>query len=37
MQSMYQPVVLKKELSLEAKLSIYQPIYVSTFTYGHEL
>ncbi|KAK3510350.1 hypothetical protein QTP70_004939 [Hemibagrus guttatus] len=30
-------VVVKKELSLKAKLSIYQSIYVPTLTYGHEL
>ncbi|KAI2646443.1 Staphylococcal secretory antigen SsaA [Labeo rohita] len=33
MQSMYQSVVVKKELSLKAKLSIYIP----TLIYGHEL
>lgn len=27
----------QRELSLKAKLSIYQSIYVSTFTYVHEL
>ncbi|KAK3507140.1 hypothetical protein QTP70_008534 [Hemibagrus guttatus] len=37
MQSMYRSVVVKKELSRKAKLSIYQSIYVSTLTYGHEL
>ncbi|KAK3510452.1 hypothetical protein QTP70_006835 [Hemibagrus guttatus] len=37
MQSMYQSVVVKKELSRKAKLSIYQSIYVPTLTYGHEL
>ncbi|KAK3510136.1 hypothetical protein QTP70_026851 [Hemibagrus guttatus] len=37
MQSMYQSVVVKKELSQKAKLSIYQSIYVPTLTYGHEL
>ncbi|KAK3558815.1 hypothetical protein QTP86_028745, partial [Hemibagrus guttatus] len=30
-------VVVKKELSRKAKLSIYQSIYVPTLTYGHEL
>ncbi|KAK3508365.1 hypothetical protein QTP70_022939 [Hemibagrus guttatus] len=37
MQSMYRSVVVKKELSRKAKLSIYQSIYVPTLTYGHEL
>ncbi|KAK3567028.1 hypothetical protein QTP86_008979 [Hemibagrus guttatus] len=37
MWSMYQSVVVKKELSRKAKLSIYQSIYVPTLTYGHEL
>ncbi|KAK3505834.1 hypothetical protein QTP70_004994, partial [Hemibagrus guttatus] len=39
MRSMYRSVVVKKELSRKAKLSIYQSIYVpqSTLTYGHEL
>ncbi|KAK3510619.1 hypothetical protein QTP70_011885 [Hemibagrus guttatus] len=37
MRSMYRPVVMKKELSRKAKLSIYQSIYVPTLTYGHEL
>ncbi|KAK3542027.1 hypothetical protein QTP86_010850 [Hemibagrus guttatus] len=37
MRSMYQSVVVKKELSRKAKLSIYQSIYVPTLTYGHEL
>ncbi|KAK3561961.1 hypothetical protein QTP86_019076, partial [Hemibagrus guttatus] len=37
MRSMYRSVVVKKELSREAKLSIYQTIYVPTLTYGHEL
>ncbi|KAK3567087.1 hypothetical protein QTP86_009780 [Hemibagrus guttatus] len=34
---MYRSVVVKKELSRKAKLSIYQSIYVPTLTYGHEL
>ncbi|KAK3512666.1 hypothetical protein QTP70_020883 [Hemibagrus guttatus] len=34
---MYWSVVVKKELSRKAKLSIYQSIYVPTLTYGHEL
>ncbi|KAK3510372.1 hypothetical protein QTP70_005671 [Hemibagrus guttatus] len=37
MQFMYWSVVVKKELSRKAKLSIYQSIYVPTLTYGHEL
>ncbi|KAK3526805.1 hypothetical protein QTP70_033550 [Hemibagrus guttatus] len=37
MWSMYQSVVVKKELSRKAKLLIYQSIYVPTLTYGHEL
>ncbi|KAK3530739.1 hypothetical protein QTP70_000755 [Hemibagrus guttatus] len=37
MRSMYQSVVVKKELSQKAKLSIYQSIYIPTLTYGHEL
>jgi hypothetical protein len=37
MRSMYQSVVVKKELTCKAKLSIYRSIYVPTLTYGHEL
>ncbi|KAK3538438.1 hypothetical protein QTP86_003713 [Hemibagrus guttatus] len=37
MRSMYWSVVVKKELSRKAKLSIYQSIYIPTLTYGHEL
>ncbi|KAK3554501.1 hypothetical protein QTP70_024406, partial [Hemibagrus guttatus] len=37
MRSMYRSVVVKKELSRKAKLSIYQSIYVPTLPYGHEL
>ncbi len=37
MQSLHRPVVMKRELSLKAKLSIYQSIYVTTLTCGHEL
>ncbi|KAK3556664.1 hypothetical protein QTP70_011924 [Hemibagrus guttatus] len=37
MRSRYRSVVVKKELSQKAKLSIYQSIYVSTLTCGHEL
>ncbi|KAK3565094.1 hypothetical protein QTP86_033147, partial [Hemibagrus guttatus] len=36
-RSMYRSVVVKKELSRKAKLSIYQSIYAPTLTYGHEL
>ncbi len=36
MRSMYRSVVVKKELSRKAKLSIYLSIYVPTLTYGHE-
>ncbi|KAI3363541.1 hypothetical protein L3Q82_012143 [Scortum barcoo] len=37
MRSVYRTVVVKKELSRKAKLSIYRSIYVPTLTYGHEL
>ncbi|KAK3510855.1 hypothetical protein QTP70_022797 [Hemibagrus guttatus] len=37
MRSMYQSVVVKRELSQKAKLSIYQSIYHPTLTYGHEV
>ncbi len=37
MRLMYRSVVVKKELSCKAKLSIYQSIYVPPLTYGHEL
>ncbi|KAK3517717.1 hypothetical protein QTP70_016386 [Hemibagrus guttatus] len=37
MRSMYRSVVVKKELSRKAKLSIYQSSYAPTLTYGHEL
>ncbi len=37
MRSMYRSVVVKKELSRKAKLSIYRSIYVPILTYGHEL
>ncbi|KAK3557566.1 hypothetical protein QTP70_030495, partial [Hemibagrus guttatus] len=37
MRSMYRSVVVKKELSRNVKLLIYQSIYVPTLTYGHEL
>lgn len=31
------PKMEKRELSHEVKLSIYQPVYVPTLTYGREL
>ena len=34
---LYQSVVVKRELSQKAKLSIYRSIYVPTPNYGHEL
>lgn len=37
MQTLYQTVVVKRELSGKAKLSIYQWIYVPTLTYDHNL
>ncbi len=37
MQALRQTIVVKKELSRKAKLSIYQSIYVPTLTYGHKL
>ena len=37
MRSLYQTVVVKRELSYKAKLSVYQPVYIPTLTYGHEL
>ncbi len=37
MQALRWTVVVKKELSQKAKLSIYQSIYVPTLAYGHEL
>ncbi|KAK3541999.1 hypothetical protein QTP86_009835 [Hemibagrus guttatus] len=37
MRSMYRSVVVKKELSRKATLSIYQSIYVPILTHGHEL
>jgi len=36
MRSMYRSVVVKKELSCKAKLSIYRSIYVPTLAYGHD-
>ncbi len=37
MWALYQTIVVKRELSQKAKLSIYQLIYVPTPTCGHEL
>ncbi|TWW78306.1 hypothetical protein D4764_11G0004270 [Takifugu flavidus] len=37
MQTLHQSVVVKRELSRKAKLSIYRSIFVPTLTYGHEL
>uniref|UniRef100_A0A8C6KHS8 Reverse transcriptase domain-containing protein n=1 Tax=Nothobranchius furzeri TaxID=105023 RepID=A0A8C6KHS8_NOTFU len=37
MRALYQSVVVKRELSQKAKLSIYRSIYVPTLTYGCEL
>ena len=37
MRSLYRTVVVKRELSRKAKLSIYRSIYVPTLAYGHEL
>uniref|UniRef100_A0A8C6W0Z1 Reverse transcriptase domain-containing protein n=1 Tax=Nothobranchius furzeri TaxID=105023 RepID=A0A8C6W0Z1_NOTFU len=37
MRALYRSVVVKRELSQKAKLSIYRLIYVPTLTYGHEL
>ncbi|TWW77405.1 hypothetical protein D4764_12G0007950 [Takifugu flavidus] len=37
MQTLHRSVVVKRELSRKAKLSIYRPIFVPTLTYGHEL
>jgi len=37
LRALHRPVVVKKELSQKAKLSIYWSIYVPPLTYGHEL
>ncbi|KAL7832830.1 hypothetical protein SRHO_G00298480 [Serrasalmus rhombeus] len=37
MRALYRSVVVKKELSHKARLSIYRSIYVPTLTYAHEL
>uniref|UniRef100_A0A8C3A8W9 NADP-dependent oxidoreductase domain-containing protein n=1 Tax=Cyclopterus lumpus TaxID=8103 RepID=A0A8C3A8W9_CYCLU len=36
-QALYRSVLVKRELSRKAKLSIYWSVYVPTLTYGHEL
>ncbi|KAK0140494.1 putative uncharacterized transposon-derived protein F52C9.6 [Merluccius polli] len=36
LRSLYRTVVMKRELSRKAKLSIYRSIFVPTLTYGHE-
>ena len=36
-RSLYWTVVVKRELSHKAKLSIYRLIYIPTLTYSHEL
>lgn len=37
MQALYRAVFVKRELSLRAKLLIFQSISVPVLTYGHEL
>ncbi|KAF7652554.1 hypothetical protein LDENG_00095270 [Lucifuga dentata] len=37
LRTLYRTVVVKRELSQKARLSIYQSIYVPILTYGHEL
>ena len=37
LRALHRPVVVKRELSQKAKLSIYWSIYVPILTYGHEL
>ena len=37
MRTLRQSVVVKRELSQKAKLSIYRSIYVPTLTHGHKL
>uniref|UniRef100_A0A8C2ZPF1 Reverse transcriptase domain-containing protein n=1 Tax=Cyclopterus lumpus TaxID=8103 RepID=A0A8C2ZPF1_CYCLU len=36
-QALYRSILVKRELSRKAKLSIYWSVYVPTLTYGHEL
>lgn len=37
MLMLYQSVVIKRDLSLKFKLSIYQSSYIPTLTYGHKV
>jgi len=37
MRALYRSIVVKRELSRKAKLSIYRSIYVPTLTSGHKL
>ncbi|KAL6466538.1 hypothetical protein MHYP_G00243420, partial [Metynnis hypsauchen] len=37
MWSLYRTVLVKRELSHKAKLSVYRSVYIPTLTYGHEL
>ena len=37
MRTLHRSIVVKRELSRKAKLSIYQSIFVPALTYGHEL
>ena len=37
MRSLYRTVVVKRELSYKAKLSVYRLVYIPTLTCGHEL
>ena len=37
MRTLKRSVVMKRELSQKAKLSIYRSIYIPTLTYGHKL
>ena len=37
MRTLRHSIVVKRELSQKAKLSIYRSIYVPTLTHGHEL
>ncbi|KAL6484891.1 hypothetical protein MHYP_G00069360 [Metynnis hypsauchen] len=37
MRSLYRTVVVKRELSHKAKLSVYWSVYIPTLTYGHDL
>lgn len=37
MWTLYQSIMVKGELSVKAKISVYLLIYVPTLTYGHKL